>query len=102
MKTKNTNDTAAREAGQKTEILICDAGTSSRLEWEAGTLTEIYSGGCPAAKIIGDTDCGGNLQEVANEILSLWEDGYDGSPMGNGLRVEVTRGDETASVKSEK
>jgi hypothetical protein len=83
-----------------TQIEISDAGTCTSLTHDGQTLTVTRAGGCPAERILSGVDFALTPEALAAAILSAWLDGYDGDAHDSGLKVQVTRGQESQEARA--
>lgn len=78
-----------------TKIIIGDVGTTSCVELNDESLTLVYSGGCPALKILEHSNLNEKMSddEIIQRVYNAWIDGYEGDPDENGLVVTVEKGE---------
>ena len=76
-----------------TEVTIIDCGTVVKLKYDhhEEKMTVVNSGGCPVEEILTGIDWEAELADLAAEILSEWQDGYEGDPHEAGLWVQAKR-----------
>lgn len=89
---KHQADTLALDIAHNTpiDVRVYDSGSSTRFIVNALRRVELATyGGVPAAELLaGKLLPSYNREELADEILAAWENGYEGDPVANGLTVE--------------
>lgn len=89
-----------KKTKEKIEITITDGGTFCKMFAKSGRLTVIQDGGCPVEEILAGIPLTDkySVEDISRNLMTRWLRGYDGDAHDSGLRVEVRRGEEVATI----